>query len=127
MGIIDKAKDALPDNLDELKGKATEVANAVKNHAQGVAAKLDDKADELSQKDGIVGTVAGKAHELLDKIDGDDTPVQQVVDAVSHVADATKDAAGNMVDSVQHTASDAVDAVQDAAGHAVDAVDDATS
>ena len=127
MGIIDKAKDALPDNLDDLKGKAAEVATAVKNQAQGVAAKLDDKAEELSQKDGIVGTVAGKAHELLDKIDGDDTPFEKAADAASDAAEAAKDAAGDAADAVQDAAGGAVDAVQDAASDAADAVDDATS
>ncbi len=46
-------------------------AGQAKGKAQDVAKKLDAKAEELSRKDGAVGKVAGKAHEVLDKVDGD--------------------------------------------------------
>ena len=36
-----------------------------------VAQKIDDKAEQLAEKDGVVGKVAEKTHEVLDKIDGD--------------------------------------------------------
>ena len=40
--------------------------------AQELAAKADDKAIDLTEKDdGVVGTAAGAAHEVLDKVDGD--------------------------------------------------------
>jgi hypothetical protein len=61
MELFDKAKDALTgEKGQELKAKA-----------QDVIAKIDDKAEELSAKEGVVGDIAGKAHQLLDKIDGD--------------------------------------------------------
>ena len=55
MGLLDKAKD--------MAEKATD---AVKD----VAGKLDDKAEEFAQKDGIIGKIAGTAHSVLDKVDG---------------------------------------------------------
>ena len=58
--------------LDRLKG-ALSGKNAAKTKAQAqkVVQKVDDQAEKLADKDGVVGTVAEKAHEVLDKIDGD--------------------------------------------------------
>ena len=44
---------------------------ATKAQAQKVAQKVDDEAAKLATKDGVIGDVAEKAHEVLDKIDGD--------------------------------------------------------
>lgn len=61
MGFLDKVKQMFSGkNADQAKGKARDVAK-----------KLDAKAEEMSHKDGAVGKVAGKAHEVLDKVDGD--------------------------------------------------------
>ena len=60
MGLFDKIKDALPDDKDELKDKA-----------QDIAGKLDDKAEDLAKKDGKIGDIAEKSHDLLDKVDKD--------------------------------------------------------
>ena len=58
--------------LDSLKGMLSgKKAAETKAQAQKVAQKVDDQAAKLATKDGIVGTVAEKAHEVLDKIDGD--------------------------------------------------------
>ncbi len=60
MGLFDKAKDMIPENTDELKDKA-----------QDLAGKADDQAEKLAGKDGTVGDVAEKAHSVLDKVDKD--------------------------------------------------------
>ena len=61
MGLFDQAKEALSgENGEKLKAQA-----------QDIATKIDDKAEELSVKDGTVGDLAGKAHQLLDKVDND--------------------------------------------------------
>jgi hypothetical protein len=58
--------------LDTLKGMFTGKKGAqTKAQAQKAAQKVDDQAAKLAEKDGVVGKVAGKAHEVLDKIDGD--------------------------------------------------------
>jgi hypothetical protein len=58
--------------LDSLKGMFTGKRGAqTKAQAQKVVQKVDDQAAKLAEKDGVVGTVAEKAHEVLDKIDGD--------------------------------------------------------
>jgi hypothetical protein len=58
--------------LDSVKGMFSGKRGAqTKAQAQKVAQKVDDQAAKLATKDGIVGNVAEKAHEVLDKIDGD--------------------------------------------------------
>jgi hypothetical protein len=58
--------------MDSLKGMFSGKKGAeTKAQAQKIAQKVDDQAAKLAEKDGVVGTVAGKAHEVLDKIDGD--------------------------------------------------------
>ena len=58
--------------LDSVKGMFTgKKAAQTKAQAQKVAQKVDDQAAKLATKEGVVGTVAEKAHEVLDKIDGD--------------------------------------------------------
>lgn len=61
MGLMDSLKGMLSGN----KGAQT------KAQAQKVARKVDDQAAKMASRDGVVGTVAEKAHEILDKIDGD--------------------------------------------------------
>lgn len=74
MGLMDSLKGL----LGRSKEKGATAAKAGKDQAndlvakaRGAATKLDDKAEELSKKDGKVGGLAGKAHELIDKVDGD--------------------------------------------------------
>jgi hypothetical protein len=58
--------------LDSVKGMFSGKKGAeVKSQAQKVAQKVDDQAAKLATKEGVIGTVAEKAHEVLDKIDGD--------------------------------------------------------
>ncbi|MEY2400581.1 MAG: hypothetical protein QOJ08_692 [Ilumatobacteraceae bacterium] len=58
--------------LDSLKGMFSGKRGAeTKAQVQKVVQKVDDQAEKLAAKDGVVGTVAEKAHEVLDKIDGD--------------------------------------------------------
>jgi hypothetical protein len=58
--------------LDRIKGMFSGKKGAqTKAQAQKVVQKVDDQAAKLAGKDGVVGTMAEKAHELLDKIDGD--------------------------------------------------------
>jgi len=61
MGLMDSVKGMFSGK----KGAAT------KAQAQQVAQKVDDQAAKLATKDGVIGDVAEKAHEVLDKIDGD--------------------------------------------------------
>jgi hypothetical protein len=61
MGLMDSLKGLLG-------GKKGANAGA---QLQGVAQKVDAEAAKLASKDGVVGDVAEKAHEVLDKIDGD--------------------------------------------------------
>jgi hypothetical protein len=70
MSYIDKAKDAAGDAWDKTKDVA---ADAV-DKAREVAAKVDDMLAEHAEKGGIVGSVAGAAHKVVDKLDDDDTP-----------------------------------------------------
>ena len=56
------------DVADSSKAAAAETVEK----AQELAAKADDKAIDLTEKDdGVVGAAAGAAHEVLDKVDGD--------------------------------------------------------
>ena len=58
--------------LDSVKGMFTGKKGAdTKAQVQKVAQKVDDQAAKLATKEGVVGKVADKAHEVLDKIDGD--------------------------------------------------------
>lgn len=58
--------------LDSFKGMFSGKKGAeAKAQAQKVAQKVDDQAAKLATKDGVIGTIADKAHEVLDKIDGD--------------------------------------------------------
>jgi hypothetical protein len=58
--------------MDSLKGMFSGKKGAeAKVKAQQVAQRIDDEAAKLATKDGVVGTVAEKAHEVIDKIDGD--------------------------------------------------------
>ena len=58
--------------FDSLKGMFSgQKAKATRAKAQKVVQKVDDQAEKLAEKDGAVGKVAEKAHEVLDKIDGD--------------------------------------------------------
>ena len=58
--------------LDSLKGMFSGKKGAqTKAQAQKAAQKVDDQAAKLAEKDGVVGDVAEKAHEVIDKIDGD--------------------------------------------------------
>jgi len=56
MGLFDKAKEA----GDDLKDKAGEVLD-----------KVEGKVEELAEKEGIVGKVAGVADKAIDKIQGE--------------------------------------------------------
>ena len=42
-----------------------------KAQVEKVAKQVDDQAAKLSTNEGTVGDVAGKAHEVIDKVDGD--------------------------------------------------------
>jgi hypothetical protein len=59
--------------LDSLKGLVggRKKGGAPTKQLQHIAKKADDQAQKLATKDGAVGKVAGKAHEVLDKVDGD--------------------------------------------------------
>lgn len=61
----------LLDSLKGLVGGKKKGSGVPKKQLQGIAKKADDQAEKLAKKDGVVGDVAGKAHEVLDKVDGD--------------------------------------------------------
>ncbi len=61
--------------MDSIKGlfggkKGADSADTV-DQLKDVATKVDDQAQKLATTDGTVGDVAEKAHEVLDKVDGD--------------------------------------------------------
>ncbi len=58
--------------MDSLKGMLGGKKGAeTKAQAQKVAQTVDAEAEKLAAKDGVLGDIAEKAHEVLDKIDGD--------------------------------------------------------
>ena len=58
--------------LDSLKGMFSGKKGAqTKAQAQKVAQKVDDQAEKLAAKDGVIGDMAEKAHKIIDKVDGD--------------------------------------------------------
>jgi hypothetical protein len=58
--------------VDNLKGRFSGKKGAeTRAQAQEVAQKVDDQAAKLATKDGSIGDVAKKAHEVIDKVDGD--------------------------------------------------------
>lgn len=58
--------------LDSVKGMFSGKKGAeTKAQVQKVAQKVDDQAEKLATKDGVVGDVAEKAHKVIDKVDGD--------------------------------------------------------
>ena len=61
--------------LDSVKGmfgsKKKAGGGAPTKQLQDLAKKADDQAEKLATKEGVVGDVAGKAHQALDKVDGD--------------------------------------------------------
>jgi hypothetical protein len=61
----------LLDSLKGLVGGKKKGRGAPTKQLQDIAKKADDQAEKLAKKDGTVGKVAGKAHEVLDKVDGD--------------------------------------------------------
>lgn len=67
-GLFDKLKDAAEGAVESVKD-ATET---VVDKAQDAVGKLDDKAEDMAAKDGLGGKIAGGAHKVLDKLDGDD-------------------------------------------------------
>jgi hypothetical protein len=64
MGLLDRVKGVFG-------GKSKSGAGVPKKQLQDLAKKADDQAEKLAKKDGAVGKAAGKAHEVLDKVDGD--------------------------------------------------------
>jgi hypothetical protein len=63
MGLLDSVK-----SMFGGKGKK---GSGSTDQLQDLAKKADDQAEKLATKDGKVGDVAGQAHEVLDKVDGD--------------------------------------------------------
>jgi hypothetical protein len=58
--------------LDKVKGMFSGKKGAqTKAQAQKIAQQIDDQAEKLAKKDGTVGNLAGKAHKVIDKVDGD--------------------------------------------------------
>jgi hypothetical protein len=58
--------------LDSVKGMFSGKQGAqTKAQAQKVAQNVDDQAAKLATKDGAIGDVAEKTHEVIDKVDGD--------------------------------------------------------
>ncbi len=57
--------------LDSIKGMFGKGKKPSTEQVQQVAKKADDQAEKLATKEGTVGDVAEKAHEQLDKVDGD--------------------------------------------------------
>lgn len=69
MGLFDKVT-----SMFSKKGGAaggTAAPENMKEQAQHIAQQVDAQAEKLATKDGTVGDLAEKAHEVLDKVDGD--------------------------------------------------------
>ena len=63
MGLLDSVKGLFGGK----KSGAADTSEQLKD----VATKVDDQAQKLATQDGVVGDVAEKAHDVLDKVDGD--------------------------------------------------------
>ncbi len=63
MGLLDSVKGLFGGK----KSGAADTGDQLKD----IATKADDQAQKLSTQDGVVGDVADKAHDVLDKVDGD--------------------------------------------------------
>ena len=63
MGLLDSVKGLFGGK----KGAASDTGEQLKD----VATKVDDQAQKLATQDGVVGDVAEKTHDVLDKVDGD--------------------------------------------------------
>ena len=58
--------------MDSIKGMLSGKKGAeTKAEAEQIAQKVDAEAQQLATKDGTVGDVAEKVHEVVDKVDGD--------------------------------------------------------
>jgi len=58
--------------MDSVKGMFSGKKGAeTKAEAEQIAQKVDAEAQKLATKDGTVGDVAEKVHEVVDKVDGD--------------------------------------------------------
>jgi hypothetical protein len=58
--------------LDSVKGMFSGKKGAeTKAEAEKIAQQVDAEAAKLAKKEGTVGDVAEKAHEVIDKVDGD--------------------------------------------------------
>jgi hypothetical protein len=64
MGLLDSVKSMFG-------GKKRAGGGTPTKQLQDLAKKADDQAEKLATKEGVVGDVAGKAHQALDKVDGD--------------------------------------------------------
>ncbi len=68
--------DKMKDKAGDLADKAKDAVSGIDDKAKDLAGKLDDKAEDAADKGGLLGKVAGAAHNVLDKIDGDDVPAE---------------------------------------------------
>jgi len=58
--------------MDSIKGMLSgKKGTETKAEAEQIAQKVDAEAQKLATKDGTVGDVAEKVHEVVDKVDGD--------------------------------------------------------
>ena len=64
MGLLDSVKGMFG-------GKKKAGGGAPTKQLQDLAKKADDQAEKLAAKEGAIGDAAKKAHEALDKVDGD--------------------------------------------------------
>lgn len=53
--------------LGKLKDKMEDLGDKV----QDAVGKVDDKLEDASEKEGILGKIAGAAHKVADKLDGE--------------------------------------------------------
>jgi hypothetical protein len=53
------------------KDKAEGLLGGLKDKVTDIAAKVDDVAEGLAEKDGILGKVGDAVHKVTDKLDGD--------------------------------------------------------
>ena len=61
----------IADDFNRTVVSTTSVTGDTTTSLTMAATKVDDQAQKLATTDGTVGDVAEKAHEVLDKVDGD--------------------------------------------------------
>jgi hypothetical protein len=58
-------------DVGDAKEKAGGLLGGLKDKVADVAGKIDDAAEGMAEKDGLLGKIGGAVHNVADKLDGD--------------------------------------------------------